>query len=305
MRSLERVTATVWHRLPAVVRGVLAGAAVATAGLAPWVAFSKANGRFLPEVPWAILPTALFLRVFWRYLNGEGWPRSTSAARRISLRANSLSGDVWGMAIFAGMLGFIALFPLLGLMGRLVAMPVEAQPIRVPPAMPFVTVFLLLVMASIVAGVVEEAAFRGYMQGPIERRHGPILAILVSGALFGLAHYSHHPSAVLPMMPYYIAVAAIYGGLAYATNSILPGLVLHAGGDIFELNRLWMTGKPEWQLSSRAPALVRDTGVDSAFWGLLAAFILASAAAAWAYVSLAALARNEHRGTDPGALRTV
>lgn len=297
---------SLWQRLPAIVRGVLAGAVVSSAGLAPWVLFAKANGKFLPSVPWAILPTALFLWVFWRYLNGAGWPRATSEARRISLRANSLSGDVWGMAIFAGILGFIALFPLLGLMSRLVILPTEAQPIRVPPQMPFVTVFLLLVMASIVAGVVEEAAYRGYMQGPIERRHGPIVAILISGALFGLAHFTHHPAGVFAMLPYYVAVAAIYGGLAYATNSILPGLVLHAGGDIFELNRLWMTGQPEWQLNAKAPQLIWDTGADGAFFGLVAAFILAGSAAAWAYVSLAALARNERRGMDSnGALRTV
>lgn len=37
----------------------------------------------------------------------------------------------------------------------------------------------------------EEASFRGYMQGPIERRHGPVVAILVTGTLFGLAHFTH------------------------------------------------------------------------------------------------------------------
>ena len=33
-------------------------------------------------------------------------------------------------------------------------------------------------------------------------------------------------------MPYYLAVAAVYGALAYFTNSILPSLVLHAGGNV-------------------------------------------------------------------------
>ena len=65
-------------------------------------------------------------------------------------------------------------------------------------------------MASIVAGVVEEASFRGYMQGPIERRHGPVVAILVTGSVFGFAHFTH-PEVTLILMPYYLAVAAIYG----------------------------------------------------------------------------------------------
>jgi membrane protease YdiL (CAAX protease family) len=288
-----------WQRLPAMVRGVVAGAIVATAGLVPWSLFVTANQRLLSNVPWAILPTALFLWLFWRYLKGEGWPRATSAARHTSLRANALSADAWAMAIFAGILGFVALFPLLGLLSRLVTLPAESQPISVPAGMPFVTVFFLLVMASIVAGVVEEAAFRGYMQVPIERRHGPVVAILLSGAFFGLAHYTHHPAGVFAMLPYYLAVSAIYGGLSWATNSILPGLVLHAGGDIFEMQRLWATGQPEWQLSAKAPPLVWETGVDAAFGGYAAAFIVAGSAAVWAFAALASLVRNERAATTP------
>jgi len=142
------------------------------------------------------------------------------------------------------------------------------------------------------------------MQGPIERRHGPVVAILVSGAVFGFAHFTHHPASVLAMMPYYLAVTAIYGGLAYATNSILPSLVLHAGGDIFELNRLWATGQPEWQLTSKAPQLIWETGPDAAFWGYLAAFILAGSAAVWAYATLARSVRRERISGGPlnGAL---
>jgi membrane protease YdiL (CAAX protease family) len=29
------------------------------------------------------------------------------------------------------------------------------------------------------------------MQGPIERRHGPVVAILVTGSLFGLLIFTH------------------------------------------------------------------------------------------------------------------
>ena len=212
-------------------------------------------------------------------------------ARRAGLRANGLSSDAWGMALFAGILGLATLLPLLGVLSRLVRLPTESQPIVMPPEMPFLTVFLLLVVASIVAGVVEEAAFRGYMQGAIERRHGPVVAILATGTLFGLGHLTHHPDSMLAMMPFYLAVAAIYGGLAYLTNSILPGLVLHAGGDVFSLTRLWATGLPEWQATSNPPPLVWETGTDAEFWGYLAAFIVVGAAASWAYAALANVAR--------------
>jgi hypothetical protein len=97
-------------------------------------------------------------------------------------------------------------------------------------------------MSSIVAGVTEEAAFRGYMQGPIERRYGLAAAILVSGTAFGLLHFPNHPADVLVMLPYYIAGVGGVWRLTWAANSILPALVLHSGGDVISLGRLWMTG---------------------------------------------------------------
>jgi membrane protease YdiL (CAAX protease family) len=284
-----------------VARAVVIGLALSAAGTFPWSFLAGWNLRRFVSLPWAVLPMALYLWLYWRYLAGAGWPRTTSALRRTNLRANRLSSEIWGMSLFAGLLGFAALLPLLGLMSRLARLPVESQPITTPPQMPFATVFVLLLMASIVAGVVEEAAFRGYMQGPIERQHGPIVAILACGAAFGLAHYSHHPASVLPMLPYYMAVAAIYGGLAYATNSILPGLVLHTGGDVFSLTRLWVTGRPEWQVSEAAPPLIWESGVDAGFIVFAAASVLLGAAAVWAYRELAHVASRER--VPPGMLQ--
>ena len=284
---------SLWRLLPVIVRAVLTGTAVSVAGVYVWSFFAGWNEKVLVGLPWAVLPMTLYLWLLWRYLQGAGWPRSTAEARRTGLRANRLSSDVWGMALFAGMLGLIALLPLIGVLSRLVRLPAEAQPIIVPPQMPFVTVFLLLVMSSVVAGVVEEAAFRGYMQGAIERRHGPVIAIVTTGVLFGLGHFNHHPDAILPMLPFYMAVAATYGGLAYLTNSILPGLVLHAAGDVFSLTRLWVTGRPEWQGPSAPPQLIWESGPDAAFWGFLAALLVVGAAAVWAYATLAGVVREQ------------
>ena len=196
--------------------------------------------------------------------------------------------------MLAGLIGLATLMPLTRILGRLTMLPAEAEPITTPPHMPFVTMFMLVAMASIVAGVVEEAAFRGYMQGPIERRHGPIVAILVTGLVFGLLHYNHHPASVFAMLPFYIAVAAVYGGIAYITDSILPAVALHAGGDLFSLTRLWATGRPDWQLSAspETPALIWQTGVDFAFVRSVVVFVLLGAAAIWAYSALARTARS-------------
>ena len=123
-----------------------------------------------------MLPTAGYLWLFWRYLRGDGWPRETADARRASLRANGLSPEVWTAAIGSGLLGLIWVLVVQQVLNRLVRLPQQIVPDT--SQIPAVTLVGLLFMAAIVAGVVEEAAFRGYMQGPIERRHGPIAAIL-------------------------------------------------------------------------------------------------------------------------------
>jgi hypothetical protein len=70
----------------------------------------------------------------------------------------------------------------------------------------------------------------------------------------------------------------VYGGLTWASNSILPALVLHVAGDIWSLTRLWATGRPEWQLSTTAPQLLNETGADASFFVATAALIVLGAA---------------------------
>jgi membrane protease YdiL (CAAX protease family) len=255
-----------------ILESVLRGVVVLFAGSLPWIAlFAPLNLRLGNVVPWSLLPMAVYLWCYWRYIGGRWGPKETADARRTNLRANALSLELWGAAIFAGLSGFAALFALIVLMGRVISLP-QSAPLTAPAGMPSITAFLLLVMSSVVAGVTEEAAFRGYMHGPIEKRYGLGPAILVNGTAFGLLHFPNHPAAVWKMLPYYIAVSAVYGGLTWAANSILPALVLHAGGDVWSLGRLWLTGRPEWQMSVGVPTLVWETGVDSSFFFSTLAF---------------------------------
>jgi len=240
------------------------GVGVLLAGNLLWApVLAPLNLRFFPGVPWAIVPMAIYLYFYWAFISGAVGPRDTAATRRERLRARRLPAFVWAAAIVTGLIGFGAVLALTAVMARLIEMP--ASQIVTPPAMPAATAVALLTMASVVAGVTEEAAFRGYMQTPIEREYGLAMAILVNGAMFGLLHFPTHPGAVVVMLPYYIAVAAVYSGLTWATDSILPALTLHVGGDIWSLVRLWATGRAEWQRSDVTPALVWDAGVDASF----------------------------------------
>jgi membrane protease YdiL (CAAX protease family) len=189
---------------------------------------------------------------------------------------------VWLAALPAGLLGIGAILALLVVVSRLVHLP-AGSPIITPAGMPVATILALLAMQSVVAGVTEESAFRGYMQSMVGRRFGVAIAIVAAGVLFGLLHFPNHPGDVLLMLPYYVAVSAMYGGLTWATNSILPALVLHSVGDIVVLTRWWATGRPEWQLSAVVPPLVWEGGIDVSFVGAVLVAAALGGATAWAY----------------------
>ena len=263
--------------MPSIVTAVLSGVAVLLGGSVAWsLVLAPLNLRLLPAIPWAVLPMTAYLIVYWRFISGRIGDVTTASSRRARLRAHPVSPDVWIMTLLAGLLGFGALLAFLSVMARLVIMPPSA-PIVLPPDMPQATAVILLVMASVVAGVTEEAAFRGYMQTPIEQRYGLMPAILVNGTMFGLLHFANHPQQVLTMLPYYIAVAAVYGGMTWAANSIWPSLVLHAVGDIWSLTRLWATGRAEWQITQPAPS-VWENGVDRPLMVAAAAVVVLSLA---------------------------
>ena len=279
-----------WGRLPVVVRAVLTGVAAGAAGTLPWAGLVSANMKHGSVVPWAVPIMAAFLLLYWRYAaRGWGWPQSTAGARRANARANALHGDAWGAALFAGMLGLVSILLLQGVMSRLVVLP-QQRDLDVSQY-PALTVLLWVVMSAVVAGVVEETSFRGYLQRPIERRFGPVVAILISGSVFGFVHFTH-PEVGLVLLPYYVAVAAVYGALAYLTDSIFPSMVLHAGGNMFSALDLFTRGRSEWQLSTTPRPLVWQSGPDAAFLGNLAALLVVGTLTVFAYAALARATRE-------------
>ena len=277
-----------WLRTPTIIRAFITALAVATASSIPWAILAKANLRYLNSMPWAIVPTGLYMWFFWRYIRGHGWPQSTAMYRRENSRANPLSPDVWGAALIAGVLGLAAVVLLLRIVTRLVALPAEST--AELSGVPAITMAGLVVMGAVVAGIGEESSFRGYLQRPIERRYGPAIAILITGCLFSLAHLSHL-EVTLALLPYYVAVATVYGLLAYFTDSILPSMVLHIGGNVLGSIDLLTTGRSEWQAKSTTAKLIWETGTDRSFWISCALFVLVAIAAFVAYVSLARTAK--------------
>ena len=278
--------------MSSIAEAVVVGMLVMLAGTIPRNVIFAANLRILPGVPWAVPVTCIYLWFFWRYLNGDGPPTSTRRDRRARLRANPVSRRVLAWAILAGGLGILALVLALRIASRMVVLPQQQLPDL--SRIPSFTVWSLLLTAAPVAAFVEEAAFRGYMQAPIERRHGVVPAILITGTMFAIAHLDFTPV----LWPYYVAVAAIYGIVTFLTNSIWPAILLHSAGNTYSNIDLLVHGRAEWQAASGTAQLVWTTGIDAAFVRLSVAVVVTAVAMVCAYIKLATVARE---AADPCA----
>jgi len=149
---------------------------------------------------------------------------------------------------------------------------------------PVVTLLPSLLMSAVVAGIGEEAGFRGYLQGPLERRHGPAMGIAIASIVFGLAHLTH--GAFLPAILFDVGWGALYGLLTYWSGSIVPAIILHSSADALEFIVAWKS-------PPAAPApLVWVSGPDARLWLTCALVVLFGSASVWAFRHLATSRRN-------------
>ncbi len=102
-----------------------------------------------------------------------------------------------------------------------------------------------LALISLLAGVGEEALFRGFLQSAMVPSLGPVLAVLIAAVIFGLLHYLSLTYAI------YATLMGIYmGWLLLIFDNLLVPTIVHAVYDFAALYFLVIYRKPE-ELSER------------------------------------------------------
>jgi membrane protease YdiL (CAAX protease family) len=245
-------------------------------GAGIWSVLVAVNLSVSPAAPWAVPAMALVLWVMWMYLGGKGWPRSTSQARRLCLRSNPVSAPVFGWAVGAGTLSVVAFAGLWIVLTQLVKMPGNALPDF--SRYPLFTVVSMILMGSVAAPLTEEPAFRGYCQVILERQFSGPVAVVISSALFALAH-GPTQGFLWPKLLFYFLVGIVFGSTAYLTNSTLPAIPGHIFGLLIFFTLVW----PD----DAARHLVWKGGPDIWFWLHASQAILFTALAVWAFRRLA------------------
>lgn len=248
-----------WYRLPLVVRSLVSGLVVFEVLQFGWQGALIANTKVLPQVPWNVPAGLLFLWLVFRYFNGWGWPASTGEARRVSMRSGKLSREKWLWSLaFCGLV-VIYIAGIINVVYRFIEVP--ASNLMDLSMFPWWTLYPTLIMLSINAGVSEEAGFRGYMQGGMERRYGPFTAIAFTSIIFWLAHLNH-PSGmarVVMLLAYGVAL----GALTWAVQTIWPAIIAHSLTDALSFMTIAADTGQKWFM--RKPPPFAETGIDTPF----------------------------------------
>lgn len=262
--------AVMWSGLLALFITVFAGAI--------WASLLILNLTTGPWIPWSPFVMAVVLWLMWQYLGGRGLPQSTAPLRRHLLRANPVSARVFAWSLVAGVLSVVALVGYWVVLYQLVPMAGTILPDY--SKYPLLIVVLSVVMGSLVSPFAEESGFRGYFQVVLESRFRAPVAIVVSSAVFGLAHVLTHP---WPTASVFFLAGLIFGTIAFLTNSIWPGIVVHMIGDATFFIFVWP--------HDTAHHVIWRSGPDMSFWFSLAQALVFTILAIVAFRRLARVCR--------------
>jgi membrane protease YdiL (CAAX protease family) len=245
-----------WTTLPVSLRAIIAGIVIGLIPANVWPALLLSLG-----VPVAASVEVVFLGLYVWWASGGGPPHRTSAARGCAFRSATLARAQFFWGVVGALFFAAAIHAAIVLLFRFVLFPAAAfrrgYDLSFIPSLPLR--WIAVVISATSAGVCEETGFRGYMQQPIEQRHGAAVAILVSSFFFTLLHLTK-AWAMIGMVPIVFGAGVLLGLLAWASGSLIPGMIGHVVMDI-GLFAYWWTGIAG-NFTARP---ITETGVDRPF----------------------------------------
>jgi membrane protease YdiL (CAAX protease family) len=190
-----------------------------------------------------------------------------------------LHGPSATWACIAGATGLVTLVTLYFVAIQFVTLPPNAFRPRSVAAVSLGLILPIMMMNAIVAGVAEEAAYRGYMQGMLERRFRATVAVALVTIVFTGLHLLGG-AKTLPLAIPICATSIVLGALTAITQSIVPAMVVHVLADTVTLPF-------EWGLLGRLPVgRFQTSGIDMLFIAAVAVVILGSLTTAAVFLRL-------------------
>jgi membrane protease YdiL (CAAX protease family) len=256
-------------RLPLTLRAIVGGLLIGMIAANVWPLLILNLGA-----PAAAAIEVVFLGLYLWWAGGAGPPKTLAANRRDFARAGPLTARQWVWGLIAAVSFAATVHAAIVVLFRLIPFPAAAfhagYDFSFIPTLQLK--WLACVISALSAGVCEEMGFRGYMQRPIENRHGPWLAIAISAVMFTLLHLNKS-WALMAMTPIVLGAGVMLGVLARRSASLVFCIIGHTLMDI-GLFAYWWT-----QIAGTFPQRpISDTGLEPTFYVevavLAAAFVL-------------------------------
>jgi len=252
-----------------------------------WSALIVANLQANPAVPWSVLLMAVLLFILAQYLRGEWGPRNSAAARRQSLRAALVSREAFAWAGLAGALSITALVGVWIVLASVIRMPGSVLPDLSP--YPWWTAVLAVAMGMMISPLCEQAGIWGYLQAGLEPHVSGTTAVIVTALVFALL--PHPPAGMewVARVSFFFLIGLVFSTMSHLTQSILPGLPVHALGLLVFFVVVWPHDADR--------RLVTKVGTDWWFWTHVAQAIVFAGLGLWAFGKLAHVAAPPLRST--------
>ena len=212
-----------WQRALIIVRAVIVGLLVGMIAANIWPLLLVSLG-----MPIAAGAEVVFLAFYVWWASGGGPPNSLRAWRAENFRVRPLSAAQWIWGIVAAVSFAATIHAALVLLFRIVPFPAAAfhqgYDFSFIPSRQMQ--WLACIVSALSAGICEETGFRGYMQRPIEKSSGPLVAITVSSLVFMLIHLTK-TWALVGMVPIVLGAGVVLGALARASGTLIFGILGH------------------------------------------------------------------------------
>ena len=225
-----------WKKIPLIIRAVFSGFLVSTVGIAVW---SVLLLQISP--PWPIFPMIIALWAYWKFFSGSWGSRKSAETKSEFFRRVKLSLPVWKWGLTGAIFFVVIVQASFVITFRISEFPAAqfTADYKMLDKMPLWEAWVILIMSSVVAGICEETGYRGYLQVPLEKKYGPVIAIIVSSVVFTSIHLSK--TWAYPILPHIFFASVLLGILAYKSGSLIPGIIGHSVLDIFNYS-FWWTG---------------------------------------------------------------
>lgn len=246
---------SIWLKVPLIIRSIILGFLVSTLGVFIW-----STAPLIFPGAWSIAFMAIVLVFYVLFFSGRLINNSTLKFRRDNFRSTKFNTFKLKWGIIASILMALIVQVSLVLIFRFIEYP-EAKfkaEYTFLAQIPKGLAWLFIVMASMVAGICEEIGYRGYLQTPLEKKHNPLMAILITSIVFVVIHL--HQAWAAPIIPLIFMASVFLGYMAYCFKSMIPGIIGHIIFDIFNFSYWWSDILGRFTLRP-----VSETGIDLHF----------------------------------------